>query len=114
MQLFFDQNISYRILHRIEPYFPDTRHVKTDGLTDATDLQLWHHCRENHLCVVTFDADFIDLLNLYGPPPPVIRIRTGNISTRNLVRLLAEKRDLIRDFLSGKTGTPPEVLEISG
>lgn len=114
MQLFFDQNISQRVIPQIADAFPGARHVRTDELTDATDLQLWHHCRKNNLCVVTFDADFIDLLNLYGPPPPVIRIRTGNISTRNLARLLLEKQDLIRDFLSGKTGTPPEVLEISG
>ncbi|MCC5934385.1 MAG: DUF5615 family PIN-like protein [Candidatus Cyclonatronum sp.] len=114
MQLFFDQNISFRILSKIEEAFPDSRHVKTDNLIDATDHRLWHHCRDNGYCVVTFDADFIDLLNLHGPPPPVIRIRSAGISTRNLAALLLQKQDVIRGFLSGESGMPPEVLEIFG
>ena len=61
MSLLFDQNISFRILQLISGSFPASKHVRESGLENSTDLEIWDFARIHKLCIVTFDADFIDL-----------------------------------------------------
>jgi predicted nuclease of predicted toxin-antitoxin system len=39
--------------------------------------------------LVTKDADFIDLLHHRGPPPVIVWLRTGNVTNRDLRRILS-------------------------
>jgi len=41
MKLLFDQNISFRILKKLSDFFADSSHVKTEGLINASDLEIW-------------------------------------------------------------------------
>lgn len=59
MKLLFDQNISYRIIKIIAEVFPDAKQLKELGLQGMTDKQLWNYA------IVTFDADFFHLSNLF-------------------------------------------------
>ena len=34
--------------------------------------------------MVTFDPDFVDLNAMYGTPPKIVYLNTGNLTTRNL------------------------------
>ena len=99
MKLLFEQNISYRLVKKIVNLYPNSKQVKEVYLENKTDSQIFHFAKENDFAIVTFDADFFDLSNLKGFPPKIIWIRTGNISTNNLEKILKDKYDIIMHFL---------------
>jgi predicted nuclease of predicted toxin-antitoxin system len=47
MKLLFDQNISYRIIQKIEDIFPESRQVRNIKLENSTDSQIWEYARVN-------------------------------------------------------------------
>ena len=91
MKLLFDQNISFRILSKIEDIYPEAQQLRELGLEDSTDKQIWQYANQNNYTIVTFDADFFDMSNLYGHPPKIIWLRTGNRKTSDLERLLIDR-----------------------
>ncbi len=91
MKLLFDQNISFRILSKIEDIYPEDQQVRELELEDSTDKQIWQYANQNNYTIVTFDADFFDMSNLYGHPPKIIWLRTGNRKTSDLERLLIDR-----------------------
>ncbi|HBK70306.1 MAG TPA: hypothetical protein DDZ39_01390 [Flavobacteriaceae bacterium] len=84
MNFLFDQNISFRLIRKINDVFPNSKHVKELGLENATDIEIFDYAKKNNYSVVTFDSDFCDLNTIRGFPPKIIWIRTGNITTKNL------------------------------
>lgn len=72
MKLLFDQNISFKIISKLQNTFPKARQVRELGLENATDYEIWFFAKQNNYAVVTFDADFYDMSNLYGHPPRII------------------------------------------
>lgn len=99
MKIFFDQNISFRILRNLTEVWPEAKQVRELGLEDRTDKEIWNFAKENGYAIVTFDADFFDLSNLFGIPPKIIWLRFGNRNTKALTTLLLNKSPLIKDFL---------------
>ena len=100
MNLFFDANISFRILKIVRNDFPLCSHVSESGLiSPATDLAIWNHAKKNNLVIVTHDEDFGQLLLLKGFPPKVVRIRTGNLTTLQTANLLINRREIIKSFI---------------
>lgn len=67
---------------------------------------------QKNYTVVTFDADFYDMSNLYGHPPHIIWLRTGNRRTSDIARLLIEKSDIIQEFLTNKSYKNIACIEI--
>lgn len=110
MKLLLDQNVSYRLVQKLEVIFPGTQHVSKIGLTNKSDRDIWETAKREDYVVVTFDSDFYDLSLTLGHPPKLIWIRSGNTTTRNLERILTSKSDQIGTF-----GNDPELgcLEIS-
>jgi len=100
MKLLFDQNISFRVLKRLEEYFPGSVQVKDLGLENFSDIKIWNYAKEHNFSIVTFDSDFFDLANLFGHPPKIIWLRTGNRRTNEIAELLISKSDIILDFIS--------------
>ncbi|NEU08937.1 hypothetical protein GZH53_11495 [Flavihumibacter sp. R14] len=103
MKLLFDQNISFRIVKILEDHFPGSAQVRTLALEDATDLQIWAFARDNNFIIVTFDADFYDFSNLYGQPPKIIWLRTGNTKTSNISDILLLNKEIIKSFLNDES-----------
>lgn len=99
MKLLFDQNISFRLIKKIAPFFPHAYSVKDLDLVDSSDIEIWKYAKENGLTIVTFDADFFDLNTLYGGPPKIIWLKTGNMTTSFLANLFERHQDLIKEFL---------------
>ncbi|WP_310992780.1 DUF5615 family PIN-like protein [Aequorivita marina] len=99
MKLLFDQNISFRIVKQILENFPDSNPVRKLGLEDCSDKAIWEYAKQNSYTVVTFDADFYDLANLYGSPPKIIWLRFGNSTTLNIAHILNTKLSEITDFI---------------
>lgn len=112
MKLLFDQNISFRLIKKLSNIFPEARQVKELGLENFTDKQIWNFAKDHHYTIVTFDADFFDLSNLYGVPPKIIWLRTGNRKTADLANLIELKSDLIKEFLSSPLYSEIACLEI--
>ena len=108
MRLLFDQNISYRIKNYLPELFSASKHVSDLGLQNQKDNTIWNYAKDNGFAVVTFDSDFYDRSIIYGIPPKIIWIRTGNVSTKNLGLLLSKNAEEIDAFLND-----PELSEIA-
>lgn len=98
MKLLLDQNISYRLVKKLISIYPDIEHVTKLGLINKKDREIWGAAKTKGYTIVTFDGDFYDLSLTQALPPKVIWIRSGNTTTKNLERLLTEKREQILQF----------------
>jgi predicted nuclease of predicted toxin-antitoxin system len=110
MKLFFDQNISYRILKKIGDIFPGSKQVKELKLDNSTDIDIWNYARVKDFVIVTFDSDFIDIATLKGAPPKIIWLRMGNASTDNIASLLRQKSNIIKSFIEDDDSSSLEIF----
>lgn len=101
MKLLFDQNISFRVSKKLQNYFSGCMHVSDCRLNDTEDSTIWEYAKINDFAIVTFDSDFYDISIINGHPPKIIWIRTGNLKTNELVRLLTKNQKAITGFLEG-------------
>lgn len=99
MKLLFDQNISFRLAHKLSPLFPDSKHVKELGLENSTDKIIWNYAKVNKFTIVTFDGDFFDFSLVWGFPPKIIWLRILNQISSNIESKLISHQSLIIDFL---------------
>lgn len=113
MKLLFDQNISFRICNYLTNTDFDCFQVRTLGLENISDIEIWKYAKSNDFIIVTFDFDFINFSNLYGHPPKVIWMKIGNSSTRNIADYLTIKTDLINDFANSIAYQDISVLELT-
>ena len=97
--MLFDQNISFRIIEKIQSIFPNSKQVRAAGLEDASDTEIWNYAKTNDFTIVTFDADFADIANMKGSPPKIIWLRTGNMTTKNIVEILKKHHSTIKEFV---------------
>ena len=91
MKLLFDQNLSHRLIRTLQQEYPDSRHVRDEGLRDAADAVVWQYAAQHGFAIVTKDADFHQRSFLYGHPPKVIWVRIGNGSTAMIEALLRRR-----------------------
>ncbi|MEZ4887951.1 MAG: DUF5615 family PIN-like protein [Chitinophagales bacterium] len=102
MKLLLDQNLSYKLVNRLVILFPDSSHVRLEGMEAEEDTMIWTFAETNDFTVVTQDADFVDIGILKGYPPKVIWLRCGNTSTINIQNILTENYDTIKDFVENQ------------
>jgi predicted nuclease of predicted toxin-antitoxin system len=50
------------------------------GLRNANDREIFFAARQANAIVMTKDADFVRLIEQFGPPPQVILLACGNTS----------------------------------
>ncbi|PIQ25084.1 MAG: hypothetical protein COW63_19260 [Bacteroidetes bacterium CG18_big_fil_WC_8_21_14_2_50_41_14] len=100
MKLLFDQNISHRILPLLPDQFSGSTSVKKEDLINAYDKQIWDFARLNNYIIVTQDSDFNDLNTLFGFPPKIIWIRTGNLKTKAILDILIDNYSDLQKFES--------------
>ena len=91
MILWIDAQLSPAIAPWINVTFDIQSHAVRDlGLRDAKDLQIFRAARERKAAVMTKDADFLVLLDRYGPPPQILWVTCGNTSNARLKEVLAK------------------------
>lgn len=112
MKFLFDQNISYRILHLLPKKFEGSSHVKIEGLINSPDKQIWEFARKNDFIIATQDSDFNELNSLYGFPPKIIWIRTGNLRTQVILDILVDSYKTIVEFIEDEKFGCFEILRI--
>jgi predicted nuclease of predicted toxin-antitoxin system len=98
VKLLLDQNISFRLVGAIEKDFPGTQQVRKLGLENSSDKVIWDYAKASNFIIVTFDSDFYDLSLLHGHPPKIIWLRSGNLTTSNVERVLTMKIEQIKYF----------------
>ncbi len=112
MKFLFDQNISFRILKQLSGLYSNASHVKFEQLNNALDKDIWEYAKQNNYTIITQDSDFNDLNLLYGFPPKIIWIRTGNLKTSDIVQILVEYQQEIQAFLGNSTYGCFDILKL--
>ena len=110
MKLLFDQNISFRLIPKIQDIFPESKQVKLLGLENSSDKRIWEFAKKNEYSIVTFDADFYEFSVLYEFPPKIIWLRTGNITTPAVERIIRENFDNITAFIADDESSCLEII----
>ena len=86
--------------------------MRSLGLKDSSDTDIWTFAKENNYTIVTFDADFADITNIKGSPPKIIWLRSGNKTTKNIGKLLKKHQKIIIDFIKNPHYKDIACLEI--
>lgn len=113
MKLLFDQNISFRLIKKIKPIFPNADQVRHLGLENASDQQIWLYAKTHGYTIVTFDADFLDIAQIKGIPPKIIWLRMGNTTTDAIVDALLYQQHTIAAFIQQPEHQDKTCLEIN-
>ncbi|MFZ1320734.1 MAG: DUF5615 family PIN-like protein [Ignavibacteria bacterium] len=102
MKLLFDENISYRILKKLNSDFDNSIHCFNINPLPKNDFDIWKYAKDNNFSIVTFDGDFYEWMILKGFPPKIIWLRTGNKTTENIGNIINNKSSDILDFHKNK------------
>jgi predicted nuclease of predicted toxin-antitoxin system len=113
MRLLFDQNISHRLLTRIQDFLPESKQVRELGLENYSDKRIWEYAKENHYIIVTFDGDFYDFSLVWGHPPKIIWIRTYNQTTKNIEEILRKYVSTMQEFLNDNDLACLEIINVN-
>ena len=111
MSLLFDQNISFKIIKKIEGIFPGSQQVKSLGLENKSDKEIWAFAKKHNYSIVTFDSDFYDLSIIWGSPPKIIWIRTNDQRTTSIEKLLKSHKETIKGFIESSELACLEIIK---
>ncbi len=111
MNLLFDQNISPKILKLLPAGFSNCKQVRFVGLENSSDSEIFEYAKNNNFAVVTFDSDFVDLNAMYGTPPKIVYLNTGNLTTNNVSELLTSNILRINHYLNSESDNILELLK---
>ncbi len=100
MKLLLDENLSDRIIPRIEDLYPGSTHVKTVKLKETDDGLIWTFARQQGYTIVSKDSDFHHRSIVLKHPPKFIYLRVGNCPTSFITFMLRENYDLIYEFIN--------------
>jgi len=73
--------------------------MKYVGLDKASDLEIFNKAKAEGVVPLSKDSDFLQLLDQWGPPPPVVYLRLGNSTNAFLRTYLTAKWPEIEAFL---------------
>ncbi len=89
MIIWVDAQLSPALASWIQQQFSvEAVSVQALGLRDSKDQVIFGAAKAADAIVLTKDADFVMLLERFGPPPRVVWIRCGNTSNQHLKELL--------------------------
>lgn len=103
MKLLFDQNLSPQLTQKLADIFPDSIHIRSLGMTEATDTEIWNYAKANDYVIVSKDSDFQQRSLLYGHPPKFVWLRVGNSSVKTIEELLRKHSISIHTFSLDET-----------
>jgi predicted nuclease of predicted toxin-antitoxin system len=80
-------------------------------LEDSADLEIFQYARIHHFAIVTFDSDYLDLNSLFGVPPKIIFLNSGNLTTRSVSDLILNNNSEIQDYPESENDDIPELIK---
>lgn len=95
MKLLLDENLSRRLVPFLQTDYPGSNQVAQLGLEKASDREIWQYAKNNDYVIVTKDSDYHELSILYGAPPQVIWLKTGNQSKAATLNALIAYKNVI-------------------
>ena len=98
VRLLLDENLSERLVPRLDDLFPGSTHVRSLGQGGARDHSVWEMARTGASILVTRDEDFVTLSVLRGAPPKVIWLNVGNARNAAIESLLRARASDIERF----------------
>ena len=98
MKLLFDQNLSYKLAHRLADLFPDSTHVREVSLKEADDAVVWESANQHGFMIVSKDSDFHQRSFVFGFPPKLIWVQLGNCTTTEVEQVIRKNFDAIKAF----------------
>ena len=98
MRLLFDENLSFRLVRELADAYPDSAHVRDVGLRGAEDQRIWEYAAEHGFLLASKNTDFYQRSLVYGAPPKVIWLRSGNVPTAVVAALLRHRRTVVHRF----------------
>ena len=104
MKLLLDENLSPRLLARLNLLFPGLTHVRDVGLKQSDDEEIWRWAKANDFSVVTTDADFVILVERFGWPPKVIHLEQCDFPLVVIEDLLRRNAVRITEFGKDNAG----------
>lgn len=104
MKLLFDQNLSHKLVEKLNDIFPESTHTRLNNLGDKLDSEVWDFAKNGNYTIVSQDSDFLEIALINGFPPKVIWIRKGNSSTNSMESILRENLGTIKLFINSKEG----------
>jgi predicted nuclease of predicted toxin-antitoxin system len=111
MRILIDQNISFRLISRIEKVFPDAFHVKSVSLLNTNDLKIFMYARRNNFdAILTIDEDFINILLAHSVPPKIIWLRLHNASIDHQAEIILKNALTIHRFIENPDADCLEVF----
>lgn len=84
--------------------------LRSLGMRDATDRTIFFEAKKQNAVIISKDADFIKLLEEYGPPPRIIWVTVGNSSNRQMRDLLTNNFTTMINMLAKEE----KLIEIGG
>ena len=66
----------------------NAKSLRSLNLLKASDKKIFFEDKKANAVILTKDQDFYQLLSLFGPPPQIIWLTSGNTSTQILCKLL--------------------------
>lgn len=70
------------------------------GLSDTDDIEIWNYAKKNDLTIVTYDQDYFEISLFYESPPKIVWIKSGNLTNKELAKLLINNKKTIIDFIA--------------
>ncbi len=88
MKLLLDNNLSHKLVKRLNDVFPNSTHVMLEGLDESDDTDIWSFAKKGNYTIITKDSDYSDLNILLGHPPKVIWLRIGNCKVKEVENII--------------------------
>jgi predicted nuclease of predicted toxin-antitoxin system len=98
VKLLFDENLSRKLVPRLNELYPGSAHVVDFDLLQEPDLNIWKFAQREQFVIVSTDADFYELAATLGPPPKVVWLRRWRHPTRDAEHLLRREAVRITEF----------------
>jgi len=94
VKFLLDENLSYRLVARLDESFPGTASVHQVGLQSEPDIVIWKYAMEHGFAILSKDDHFRQFSFAFGHPPKVVWLDVGNAATEGVAELLLhnEKR----------------------
>ena len=83
----------------IQSLYPNSTQVALVGLEQSDDKTIRQYAIDNDFMIVTKDADYYDMTVLYGQPPKIIWLKTGNQSKAATIKTLQDNQQAIEKAL---------------
>lgn len=101
MRIWIDAQLSPSIAAWINRTYEDieAESVRSLGLRDALDHEIFQQARQQDVVVMSKDHDFLKLIEKHGPPPQIIWITCGNTSNERMRQVLSDALSKAKELL---------------